>query len=52
VTEGAHGKAAEDACIDGQLAAGHRLVVTFYQPGDYSIFCRILWTMHIVVHVL
>lgn len=51
VTEGTNGIAAADACIDAPLASGSGLVVTFYQPGDYNLFCRIASTMHTVIHV-
>jgi plastocyanin len=55
VTEGTNGKAAANACIDkviGSDAAAMSVVVTFYQPGDYSITCRkIPEEMHTVVHV-
>jgi plastocyanin len=51
VTEGTNGTAAADACVDQPLAAGSRLVVSFYQPGDYSFFCRITSIMHTVIHV-
>jgi plastocyanin len=51
VTEGTNGTAAADACIDEPLTGGHSLKVTFYQPGDYDIFCRIAIGMHTVIHV-
>ena len=55
VTEGTNGKPAASACIDktiGFAAATMSVVVTFYQPGDYSITCRkVPETMHTVVHV-
>jgi len=55
VTEGTNGKPAASACIDktiGSAAATMSVVVTFYQPGDYSITCRkVPETMHTVVHV-
>jgi plastocyanin len=52
VTEGTNGKAAVDACIDVTLRARSPLVVTFYRPGVYNIFCRKApTTMLTVVHV-
>lgn len=55
VTEGTNGRPAANACIDktiGSDAAAMSVVVTFYQPGDYSITCRkIPEEMHTVVHV-
>lgn len=55
VTEGTDGKPAANACIDrtiGSHAASMSVVVTFYQPGDYSITCRkIPEDMHTVIHV-
>ena len=55
VTEGTNGKAAANACIDktiGSDATTMKVVVTFYQPGDYSITCRkVPEDMHAVVHV-
>jgi plastocyanin len=55
VTEGTNGQPAANACIDktiGSDAAAMSVVVTFYQPGDYSITCRkIPEEMHTIVHV-
>ena len=52
VTEGTNGTAVADACIDKTLAAMVPLVVTFYQPGTYNIFCRKAPSIMItVVHV-
>ena len=51
VTEGTNGTAAADACIDEQVAGGYSLRVTFYQPGDYDLFCRFVHDMHTVIHV-
>lgn len=52
VTEGSNGKAAVNACIDEELLLNTPLLVTFYQPGDYRIFCRLDRTlMHIIVRV-
>jgi plastocyanin len=55
VTEGTNGKPAANACIDktiGSDASAMSVVVTFDQPGDYSITCRkIPEEMHTVVHV-
>jgi plastocyanin len=55
VTEGTDGTPAANACIDktiGSDAAAMSVVVTFYQPGDYSITCRkVPEEMHTVVHV-
>lgn len=53
VTEGVSGVAASDACIDANLPRDRPLVVTFYEPGDYHIFCRKdPKTMQTVVHVV
>ena len=55
VTEGTNGQPAANACIDktiGSAVGQMSVVVTFYQPGDYSITCRkIPQDMHTVVHV-
>jgi plastocyanin len=52
VTEGTDGIKAADYCIDKTLSANVPGVVTFYQPGDYHIFCRKApTTMLTVVHV-
>ena len=51
VTEGTNGTAATDACIDEQVAGGYSLRVTFYQPGDYDLFCRFVQGMLTVIHV-
>ena len=55
VTEGTNGKPAANACIDktiGSDATAMSVVVTFNQPGDYSITCRKApEEMHAVVHV-
>ena len=40
VTEGSDGIAVEGACVDVGLAARVPMVVTFYKPGTYNIFCR------------
>lgn len=53
VTEGVNGVAASDACVDKNLPRDRPLVVTFYEPGDYHIFCRKQpTTMQTVVHVV
>ena len=51
VTEGTGGQAASDACIDEPIAAGETEVVTFNEPGDYQITCKIHSSMQTVVHV-
>lgn len=52
VTEGTNGIKAADWCIDKTLSANVPGMVTFYQPGDYHIFCRKApTTMLTVVHV-
>jgi plastocyanin len=55
VTEWTNGKPAESPCIDktiGSDATAMKVVVTFYQPGDYNITCRKTpEDMHTVVHV-
>ena len=56
VTEwGTNGQPAESPCIDktiGSDATTMKVVVTFYQPGDYNITCRKTpKDMHTVVHV-
>jgi hypothetical protein len=54
-TDGTDGKPDPNACIDrtiGSDAPTMGVVVTFYQPGDYSITCRkVPGDMHTVVHV-
>jgi plastocyanin len=55
VTEWTNGKPADNPCIDktiGSDATTMKVVVTFYQPGDYNITCRKTpEDMHTVVHV-
>jgi len=51
VTEGTGGSAASSACVDQRLAAGSSVTVTFSQPGDYQITCKIHSSMQTVVHV-
>ncbi len=52
VTEGMNGHKAADWCIDKTLTAKVPGVVTFYQPGDYHLYCRKApKTMVTVVHV-
>ena len=52
VTEGMNGPLAVNPCIDKRLSENHpSVVVTFYQPGDYYLFCRLLTSMNTVVHV-
>jgi plastocyanin len=52
VTEGTDGTKAPNFCIDKTLSYHVPGVVTFYQPGDYHIFCRKApTTMLTIVHV-
>jgi plastocyanin len=51
VTEGTGGIAVADACVDASVAPGSSLVVTFSQPGDYDITCKIHHVMQTTVHV-
>lgn len=51
VTEGTGGQAADNACVDELAGAGSSVIVTFNQPGDYQITCKIHHTMQTVVHV-
>jgi plastocyanin len=51
ITEGTAGQAAADACIDEPIEAGETEVVTFNEPGDYDITCKIHSSMQTVVHV-
>jgi plastocyanin len=51
VTEGTNGTAASDACVDESVAAGATVVVTFDEPGDYQITCKIHSSMQTVIHV-
>lgn len=51
VTEGTNGTAAADACVDEPIAAGATVVVTFDEPGDYQITCKIHPSMETVIHV-
>jgi len=51
VTEGTGGAAAADACVDSPIGAGGTVVVTFNEPGDYQITCKIHATMQTVIHV-
>jgi plastocyanin len=51
ITEGTGGQAATDACVDEPIAAGETEVVTFSEPGDYQITCKIHSSMQTVVHV-
>lgn len=53
VTEGVNGVATSHACVDQTLIEDRPFVVTFYEPGDYHIFCRKdPATMQTVVHVV
>ena len=52
VTEGTNGTPAVNGCVDQMLFARVPLVLTFYQPGDYNLFCRKApYSMFTVVHV-
>jgi plastocyanin len=55
VTEWTNGQPAASPCIDktiGSDVGPMKVVVTFYQPGDYNITCRKTpEDMHMVVHV-
>ena len=51
VTEGTGGQAASDACVNESIAGGASVTVTFNEPGDYDITCRIHSSMQTVVHV-
>lgn len=51
VTEGTSGTAVADACVNNSVEPGGTLAVTFSQPGDYDITCRIHRTMQTTVHV-
>ena len=51
ITEGTGGQAADNACVDELAGAGSSVMVTFNQPGDYQITCKIHHTMQTVVHV-
>ncbi len=51
ITEGTGGQAADNACVDEVAGAGSSVIVTFNQPGDYQITCKIHHTMQTVVHV-
>ena len=51
VTEGTNGQAAADACVDEPIQEGASVTVTFNEPGDYDITCKIHSSMHTVVHV-
>ncbi|HJW23081.1 MAG TPA: kelch repeat-containing protein, partial [Candidatus Limnocylindrales bacterium] len=56
VTEWTNGTPAASPCIDKAIGSdtsnGMSVVVTFYQPGDYNISCRVIpLEMHTIVHV-
>ena len=51
ITEGTGGQAASDACVNESIAGGASVTVTFNEPGDYDITCRIHTSMQTVVHV-
>jgi hypothetical protein len=52
VTEGTNGTAAAKPCVDEELLPKSPVVVTFYDPGDYNIFCRKTPSdMRAVIHV-
>jgi len=56
VTEWITGQPAANPCIDKVIGSdtsnGMRVVVTFYQPGDYNVICRVIpLEMHTIVHV-
>jgi plastocyanin len=51
VTEGTGGTAADGACVDESIGAGATVVVTFSEPGEYQITCKLHPAMQTVVHV-
>jgi plastocyanin len=51
ITEGTGGTAADEACVDESIAAGATVTVTFTEPGDYQVTCKIHPAMQTVVHV-
>ena len=52
VTEGKNAFLAVNPCVDKTLSdAKPSVVVTFYLPGDYHLFCRLLNSMNTIVHV-
>jgi plastocyanin len=55
VTEWTNGQPAESPCIDKVIGSDvdpMSVVVSFYQPGDYNIACRVIpLEMHTIVHV-
>jgi plastocyanin len=52
VTEGTKGTPVAQPCVDKVLDPNSSIVVTFYQPGVYNLFCRNLpETMYTVVNV-
>jgi plastocyanin len=51
ITEGTNGKAVAGACADVPIAANQNVTVTFNQPGDYQITCKIHPHMQTAVHV-
>jgi plastocyanin len=40
ITEGINGVAADDACVDTELATGAAVTITFTQPGTYQFTCH------------
>lgn len=51
ITEGTGGTAVDGACVDEPIAAGATVTVTFNEPGDYDITCKLHSAMQTVVHV-
>jgi plastocyanin len=51
VTEGTGGEAADSACVDESIGGGRSVIVTFTEPGDFQITCKIHPSMQAAVHV-
>lgn len=51
ITEGTGGQAADDACVDEPIGGGRSVIVTFNEPVDVQITCKIHPTMQTAVHV-
>ena len=51
VTEGTGGRPADGACVDESIGGGQSVIVTFTEPGDFQITCKIHPSMQAAVHV-
>ena len=50
-TEGQNGGEADNARVNGDIATGATVEVSFPEPGDYNVTCLFHSSMNMVVHV-